>query len=71
VPFLYFDVALLSGLLAIGRPIVFERREGTEEVERLQMAAMEDHLERERQRGRTVHTDMRIYRNYVFVIFNL
>jgi len=65
VRFSYFDVALLTGLPSTGRPVVFERGEGAGEAEQLLMAAMEDRLERERQRRRIVHTDVRIYRNYV------
>jgi len=47
VPFSYFHIALLTGLPMTGRLVVFERREGTKEVEQLLMAAMEDCLARE------------------------
>jgi len=46
VPFSYFDVALLIGLLATRRTVVFKREAGIGEVEYLLMATMEDFLER-------------------------
>ncbi|KAJ8430475.1 hypothetical protein Cgig2_003057 [Carnegiea gigantea] len=42
VSFLYFDVALLTGLLATGKRIAFERSEGTSEVEEVLKGAMEE-----------------------------
>jgi len=71
VPFSYFDIALLTGLPATGRLVVFERGEETGEVEQLLMATMEDCLEREWQQRQTVHMDVRICRNYVSVMIDL
>ena len=48
VLFLYFDVALLTGLPAMGREVMFHRGDGVGEVEQLVMAVMEASLERER-----------------------
>ena len=50
---------------------MFDRRDEVGEVEQLLMAAIEDQLERERQWLETGDTDMRIYRNYVFVLIDL
>jgi len=47
VPFTYFDVALLTGLPAIGRQVVFHKGEGAGEVEQVVMTAMEERLQRE------------------------
>jgi len=40
VPFLYFDVALLTDQPATGRAVVFERGKGIREVKQLLMAAI-------------------------------
>ena len=50
---------------------MFKRGEGADKVEQLLMVAMEDQLERERQRLRGVHIDVHIYRNYVSMIIEL
>ena len=71
VPFTYFDVALLTGLPAIGREVVFHRGEGVGEVEQLVITAMEERMERERQRRRADRMESRLYRNYVGVMIDL
>jgi len=71
VQFSYFDIALLTGLPATGREVVFRRGDSAGEVEQLVMAAMEASLEKERQRRRGDRTDSRIYRNYVAVMIEL
>jgi len=71
VQFLYYDVALVTGLPAMGREVVFTRGDSAGEVEQLVMAAMEERLEKEWQRRRGDRTDSRIYRNYVAVIIEL
>ena len=50
---------------------MFKRGEGADKVEQLLMVAMEDQLERERQRLRGVHIDVHIYRNYVSIMIDL
>ena len=67
----YFDIVLLTGLLAIGREVVFGRGDSVGEVEQVVVVAMEARLERERQRRRGDRKDRRIYRNYVAVMIEL
>jgi len=62
VPFTYFDVALLTGLPAMGRQVVFHRGEAAGKVEQLVMTAIEERLHRERQRRRVDRMESRIYR---------
>ena len=50
VQLLYFDVALMTGLPATGREVVFRRGDNAGEVEQVVMVVMEARLERERQR---------------------
>ena len=71
VRFIYFDVALMTGLPAIGSEVVFRRGEGGGEVEQLVMMAMEERLDRERRRRRGDKMESRIYRNYVAVMIDL
>ena len=65
VPFSLYDVALITGLPAHGKRILFERSEATGEVEELLKGVMDDHVSRERGRRRMLDKDMRIYRNYI------
>ena len=71
VQFSIYDVTLVTGLLATGREVVFTRGDSAGEVEQVVMAAIEERLEKERQRRRGERTDSRIYRNYVAVIIAL
>jgi len=71
VSFSYFDVALLTGLPSIARPVVFKRCDDVGEVEQLLVATMEERLQTDRQRRGISDTDMRIYRNYVSVLIDL
>ncbi|KAJ8430687.1 hypothetical protein Cgig2_018413 [Carnegiea gigantea] len=71
VPLSVYDVALLTGLPATGKHVTFDQGEGLYGVEDVVKAAMDDHLNRERARRRTGRADMRMYRNYVSVIFKL
>ena len=71
VRFTHFDVALITSLPAMGRPVVFHKGEGAGEVEQLVMTAMEERLHRERERRRGERMDSRIYRNYVAVMIEL
>jgi len=71
VPFTYFDVALMTGLLAMGRRVVFHWGEDAGEVEQLVITAMEERLDKERQRRRADRMESRIYRNYVAVMIEL
>jgi len=73
VQFLYFDVALLIGLLATGREDVFRMGDSAGEVEQLVMATMEARLERERLRGKGGEGIgwTTTYRNYVAVMIEL
>jgi len=71
VPFSFFNVALLTGLPSIGRPVVFERHEDVGQVEQLLTAAMEEQLQTEQEWRRIGEMGMRIYRNYVSVLIDL
>ena len=71
VQFSYFDIALLTGLLVTGKPVVFNRGEDAGEVEQLMLAAMEGRLEGEWKKRRGVQTDSCIYGNYVSVMIDL
>jgi len=71
VQFTNFDVALMTGLPAMRRQVVFHRGEGVGEVEQLVMTAMEERLDRERQRRQGDRMESRIYRNYVAVMIEL
>ena len=71
VPFSYFDVALLAGLSAIEKYVVFGRSEGTSEVEEVLKEAMKECVSQERQRRRTVYMDMCVHRNYASILLKL
>ncbi|KAJ8432257.1 hypothetical protein Cgig2_013910 [Carnegiea gigantea] len=71
IPFSVYDVALLTGLPAIGKQVTFDRGIGASEVEEVIKAAMEDHLAKERNRRRSARSDVRLYRNYVPVMMEL
>ena len=51
VPLSLYDMALITGLLAHGKPILFQRNEVCGEVEGLLKGAMDDHVSHERGRG--------------------
>jgi len=57
--------------VATGRQVIFHSGEGAREMEQLVLAAMEERLERERQRRQGDQMDSRIYRNYVAVMIEL
>ena len=72
VPFSYFDVALLTGLPATSRPVVFKRGEDMGEVDQLLIGAMDNRLTRERNWPQTVGTmGVHIYRNYASMMLDL
>ena len=71
VQFSIYDVALVTGLPATGRQVVFKRGDSAGEVEQLVMTAMEERLDKERQKHRGNRAEGRIYRNYVAVIIAL
>jgi len=71
VQFSQYDVALVTGLPATGREVVFSRGETVGEVEQLVMAAMEEKLEKERGKRRGNRAESRMYRNYIAVIIEL
>ncbi|KAJ8439632.1 hypothetical protein Cgig2_021008 [Carnegiea gigantea] len=50
IPFSVYNVALLTGLPAIGKHVTFDQVEGPCEVEDVVKAAMDDHVSRERAR---------------------
>ena len=71
VQFSQYDVALVTGLPATGREVVFTRGETVGEVEQLLMGAMEEKLEKERGKRRGNRAESRLYRNYIAVIIEL
>ena len=71
VPFSYSDVALLTGHPVIGKCIVFERSEGTSEVEEVLKGAIKECVSQERKRKRTLHNNMCIYSNYISILLKL
>ncbi|KAJ8422510.1 hypothetical protein Cgig2_010631 [Carnegiea gigantea] len=71
VPFSLYDVALITGLLAHGKPVLFQRSEVSVEVEGLLKGAIDDHVSHKCGKIRTLQKDMRIYRNYISVLLEL
>lgn len=71
VPFSFYDVPFLTCLPATRKPIIFERTEGTCEVEQPLKEEMDACVTHKRARKRTIEKDMRIYRNYVSMLVEL
>ena len=71
VQFSQYDVALVTGLPAMGREVVFTRGKTVGEVEQLLMGTMEEKLEKERGKRQGNRAESRMYRNYIAVIIEL